>query len=230
MMTELLPLESDRRLRSWNDSLATDDWGQLLGLRNRGKTIGLWSRPPAPVLQEWLDELDFSELPDWVCDGTPDAVATQAHDHLSGHFNDHRAALLLAHDIAELTEVWAVISEAKNCHVRLESIDSDQCTRFHTDQVGIRLLHTYRGPGTWWVPAAAVNGNHLLNGGSNELIVAEPRAIQKVPSGTVALLKGDAFHPGIRGVVHRSPPIEMSGITRLLLRIDDLSGCGCGTC
>ena len=126
----------------------------------------------------------------------------------------------LVRDVARLGAVFAGITGAATLRVRLEPVPGDGCKYFHADSVGIRLLCTYRGPGTWWLPDDAVE-RAALGGGDNAAIVRDPARIQVLAAGQVALLKGDAW-PGNRGrgAVHRSPPADRGAGPRLLLSID----------
>ena len=69
-----------------------------------------------------------------------------------------------------------------------------------------------------------VEFNYKKRDGSSqqyECIVLDESNIQQAKTGAVVILKG-AMYPakGTNAVVHRSPTIEESGATRLLLRID----------
>ena len=50
--------------------------------------------------------------------------------------------------------------------LRLEIIERAMCPRFHVDHVGIRMLCTYRGPGTEWLDDEAADRNFLGARGS----------------------------------------------------------------
>ena len=93
------------------------------------------------------------------------------------------------------------------------------CRRFHTDINSLRLLCTYVGQGTLWVPDEMVNHKAFLNKGGNEEIVTDESQIQHAGTGDVIILKG-ALYPEANPIVHRSPAIEGNGESRLLLRID----------
>lgn len=68
---------------------------------------------------------------------------------------------------------------------RLETARERTCPAFHEDAVRLRLLVTYRGPGTEWT-ADVPNG-----------------AIAQIPAGAVAAFKGGAW-PSADRVLHRS--------------------------
>jgi hypothetical protein len=89
------------------------------------------------------------------------------------------------------------------------------------DYVRYRLITTYVGPGTEWVPEEAVRREALDHPtdcpcDANKEIVRDPSAIRHAVPGEVIVMKG-ALHPGRRGAIHRSPAIEGTGRVRVLL-------------
>jgi hypothetical protein len=79
----------------------------------------------------------------------------------------------------------------------------------HRDCVEPRLLTTYRGPGTEWVQPC-----HADRAVRAQKRYAGP--IERLQRHDVAIFKGCCVGEG-RGIVHRSPPISKTGLTRLLL-------------
>ena len=104
--------------------------------------------------------------------------------------------------------------------MRLETTDTSKCHRFHVDRTRLRLLCTYRGPGTEWLTDAQVDRTALNNGSTNEDIIRCGSPHRFAPF-WVGIMKGNAY-PGNagRGLVHRSPPIASSGQTRVLFCLD----------
>jgi len=127
----------------------------------------------------------------------------------------------LIHDIVSLIKVFGELTENSTFKVLLSTVNSNMCRRFHTDINDLRLLCTYSGQGTLWIPEEFVNREALNSCGDNECILRDASQVQQVPTGSVAIIKG-AIYPkeGTKACVHRSPSIEESGETRLLLRID----------
>ena len=112
-------------------------------------------------------------------------------------------------DVIRITELFMRTMETDVVDIRLEAIGHDSCWKFHRDQVPARLLTTYRGPGTEWV--------HPQDG---DTAIAEqksfPGPIENLPTHHVGLFKGGLAEDGT-GIVHRSPPIIGTGVSRLLL-------------
>jgi len=57
----------------------------------------------------------------------------------------------LASDMAALAELYGDLIGCEAVGLRLEVVGRAMCPRFHVDHVGIRMLCTYRGPGTEWL-------------------------------------------------------------------------------
>ncbi|MFN3592920.1 MAG: DUF1826 domain-containing protein, partial [Thermaurantiacus sp.] len=102
---------------------------------------------------------------------------------------------------------FADLMGAELVSVRIEGITSNACTRVHADFTDVRLIRTLAGPGT----------DHAPDG--------DPQApLSRIPTGHIGLFKGRRY-PGADGCchqpcLHRSPPIEGTGLRRLVLVID----------
>ena len=126
---------------------------------------------------------------------------------------------LLYNDIKQLLETFEKITSAQSFRLNLLTVNSNMCKRFHTDINDLRLLCTYSGQGTYWLPEEATNRNKHHEGEENDKIVSKPNLIQQAGTGDVIILKG-ALYPKASAAIHRSPSIEESNEKRLLLRID----------
>jgi hypothetical protein len=148
--------------------------------------------------------------------GSPTHLIRQLeyHPDLSGH-----AALL--HDITMLVSHFAELTGAESLRLLLATVNTNMCRRFHTDMNDLRLLCTYTGPGTLLLPEEAANRKALGTGGDNDNILRDHEAIIMAGETDVVVLKG-ALYPKDRtnAAIHRSPTVEETGRTRLLLRID----------
>ena len=123
-------------------------------------------------------------------------------------------------DLQRISRLYFPLTNGRKVTLRLETTDSDGCRRFHTDRTHLRLLSTYRGPGTEWLTDAQVDRDAHYGGGSNGEILCYGKPSELHPY-WVDILKGTAF-PGNaqQGLVHRSPPIAHSGHVRVLLYLD----------
>ncbi|MGF1557107.1 DUF1826 domain-containing protein [Paucihalobacter sp.] len=118
---------------------------------------------------------------------------------------------LFIEDISETLNVFEAVSRANSFQLLLDTISTDMCTKFHADVNHLRLLCTYAGPGTLWIP----------DGESDSILIDECNKVNicQVNTGNIALLKGKLY-PKAKAILHRSPEIEKLKQSRLLLKID----------
>ena len=125
-------------------------------------------------------------------------------------------ATWLAEDIVDKADMMAQLTGAPELRVKLDVIEDDHCRKFHVDNVRLRLVTTYRGPGTEWISPRL---SSTLAPGS----LPPDDAIRHLPTGHVAVMRGGkGATPDRPGVLHRSPVIAGTGIVRLFLAIDEL--------
>ena len=167
--------------------------------------LAVWRRRQEPALLDWLDGLSPDALPHrrFVTPrlAAPDAVAAACAGMPAAPERD-----LLIEDIVQLIDRFSEIMASPLVRVRLEAIEGDACRRFHQDSVTARLLCTYRGPATEWG-----------RGEPGET----PADIRSLDRGDAAIFKGSEWR-GAQAprLLHRSPPIEGTGLARLLLVVD----------
>lgn len=111
----------------------------------------------------------------------------------------------LREDIRDLATRFAALMGVPAVRIRLEGITTNACRKLHADYTDLRLVTTYWGPGTDYVPA----GQEPSDAG-----------LVRLPAGHVALFKGRLFGEGHAPCLHRSPPVGDTGERRLVLVID----------
>jgi len=172
-----------------------------------GVAAALWQRRVDPDWQAWINGLAPATLPQLRVILRPDMVrdAARAACDMTG-LDASAARDWLIEDIGALADRFAGLMRARFLRLRLDVIETDACRRFHIDAVTARLICTYRGTGTQY--GISVEGE-------------VPRRVFTTPTGAPLLLRGTLW-PGDppSGLLHRSPPIEGSGETRLLLVLD----------
>ena len=123
-------------------------------------------------------------------------------------------------DLYQLVHDFLSFSDTHSGTVHLRVIDDNACSKFHVDGYNLRLFTTYIGQGTQWLAEQFTNRKGL--GKTNELIIRNENEIQQMKPFEVGILKGEI--PGkrrkLKGIVHRSPPIEHVGEKRIILRVD----------
>ncbi len=176
----------------------------------------------------------LSELAE-VTKTAPKQVASLDHGGTTGSLVEalvpHAPVALtawLTKDIEKVRVAFRLLNPGAPIVTQLEVVTSDKCRRFHADYKALRAVCTYAGPSTQWVEDAAVDRVAIEDRSEatpmdvqNSRIVRSASAIRQASEGDVVLLKGDSFHAreGL-GAVHRSPPIEASGLRRLVLTLD----------
>lgn len=172
-----------------------------------GVAAALWQRRVDPDWQAWINGLARETLPQLRVILRPDMVRDAARAACDVAGLDASAARdWLIEDIGGLADRFAGLMRARFLRLRLDVIETDACRRFHIDAVTARLICTYRGTGTQY--GISVDGE-------------VPRRVFTTPTGAPLVLRGTLW-PGDppSGLLHRSPPIEGSGETRLLLVLD----------
>jgi len=131
----------------------------------------------------------------------------------------------LIEDITKLVDMFCSLFDLKQAGLRLTALDRVMCPRFHVDKVPCRLVTTYLGCSTQWLPHEAVNRTKLGTG-NNDLpdelsgTYRSAEDIQQLTNGDVALLKGAMWEDSEPiSLVHRSPKPK-PGESRLLLTLD----------
>ncbi|MCL6250578.1 DUF1826 domain-containing protein [Altererythrobacter sp. KTW20L] len=113
--------------------------------------------------------------------------------------------LQLRQDIQRLANRFAALMAVPTVRIRLEGVVSNACRKIHSDNTDVRLITTYCGPGTDYIPRD---------------MEPEERNLQRIPTGWVALFKGRSFDPAHAFCLHRSPPAADMDVARLVLVID----------
>jgi hypothetical protein len=70
-------------------------------------------------------------------------------------------AELLAEDIANLVDMFCCLFDLKRGALRMTVLDRAMCPRFHVDRVPCRLVTTYQGIATEWLPHNVADRNSL---------------------------------------------------------------------
>jgi hypothetical protein len=179
----------------------------LSAIRGPGCVAAIWTRQPLPSFRSWIDGLDPDLLPKARVILRPhdvQAAVTTLCDEAGTPAGPERMRLI--EDIAAQATIFAGLMDAAFLRLRLDVVRTNACRKFHIDAVTARLICTYRGTGTQY---------GISEGG------AEPRRVFTVPTGAPIVLRGTLWpERPASGLLHRSPPIEGTGETRLVLVLD----------
>jgi len=167
----------------------------------------IWQREPDPMVAAYSEflaasatHLAFSQL-------QTVAEPAQLAELLSLRLPDAAGKTEFIADLQLLSEMLTCLMDCPAVGFRLKRLQQAMCPRFHTDHVALRLLVTYYGSGTEWLPA-----------GPDAEPRRQPQLPQQLQPSAVALLKGSAWQGNAQGAIwHRSPA---SNTPRLLLSLD----------
>ena len=180
----------------------------------------LWQRPAQVAVIREIASLLASDLPDVRCATSLASFDDDVCTLLQQQGLDPSAFSHWRADMLRLADAYFNVSGNNEVTLRLVTTNEDECRRFHVDRTQLRLLCTYRGPGTEWLPDDQVDRMAQATGAPNEAIVryGEPSQFEPFWAG---ILKGDAFPGNVgHGLVHRSPPVSGTGQTRVLFCLD----------
>jgi len=131
----------------------------------------------------------------------------------------------LCENISELVDMFCCLLDLKYAGLRLTVLDRAMCPKFHVDRVPCRLVTTYQGLATEWLPHHMVNREKLGAGSCGQPdnksgLFKRQQDVQQIDCGDVAILKGELWEGNENaGLVHRSPTLSI-GENRLLLTLD----------
>lgn len=191
-------VKPDINFAIWQRNISSflDNWTREI---NWHKTETLEGEIDIDSLEEFEDDL-FSELSKWR-KGLPDMTRW------------------IAQDMALNVKLFMQTTSKKRVFIKIEPVSSDMCRLFHVDNNDLRMLCTYVGQGTLWLPNNNAN-RKFLGKGNNQDIVIEPLNIFQAQKLDVLILKGELYPENkVGGAIHKSPPLKQ-GERRLLLKID----------
>ena len=120
-------------------------------------------------------------------------------------------------DMANIIQTFSYIIGELNISLSLET--SRSCRRYHIDNVPIRLLVTYYGKGTEWLPSDACDYSAYYEGKKNEEIIKNTNQKKFLNSWDIAVFKGQKFKGIKKGILHRTPDAALNKKS-LLMRLD----------
>jgi hypothetical protein len=108
--------------------------------------------------------------------------------------------------ISDMSEVCILYSDIiKKNSLSFSLKTSRGCKRYHIDNVPLRLLVTYYGKGTEWLPRDACNYSAYYNGESNEKIIKIKNRSKFIKPWSIAVFKGQKSKGSTEAILHRTP-------------------------
>ncbi|MCG8381866.1 MAG: DUF1826 domain-containing protein [Gammaproteobacteria bacterium] len=184
--------------------------------------IAIWQRDFSETLKRAVK---------YIVDQTPDLQISlslsskDVYTPVNQALGESRNSELLSQDITGLIDMFCCLFDLQRIGLKLAVLDHVRCPKFHADQVPCRLLTTYQGEATEWLPHHIVDRTKLGPGSRGKPdeesgLYQSTDQVKQLKAGEVALLKGELWVGNeSAGLVHRSPQLH-SGQKRLLLTID----------
>lgn len=183
--------------------LSTERACWLSALSDPDYNLTIWHRDlPVdcePLVNRNADDIVLRAPPHKMLGDLPKALCRAG-------YGDGDPRIALETDIAQLIMSFAASLNLDALELRLETVTSNACWKFHADYVRARLITTYHGSGTQYVDTS--DAKRVARGFA-------PYGIHSLKTGQVGIFKGrlETSTPAI----HRSPPIAGTGERRLLL-------------
>ena len=215
-------IENQQNINTKKHYSISNDVSKISHIFNRDINISVWKRNlnsnilhASEILLIKNSDLQFSEL----------VNKNFSIDFLVDKIGADEKLISFYEDIQYLTKLFCELFDIKDAWLRIDAIDKPMCPRFHADHLKCRLVTTYYGPGTQWLPNSLVNRNklgHGNNGLADDIsgLFSKKSDIENLDVGDIGLLKGEAWvnNEGL-GLVHRSPHTN-SNYKRLYVTID----------
>ena len=209
---------------NYPNSFNTDDSVQLSEIHKKNVNISIWERKlnnkiieAGKTILDNNPKIEFSEV----------VKPKNVLNMLKKELVHSKEGLFLFNDISKLVKLFCELFDEDHAWLRIDAITKPMCPRFHTDYVRCRLVTTYVGPGTQWLPHHLVNRSKLGHGNQGQPddksgLFQKNVKIEQLDIGHVALLKGESWDGNNgSGLVHRSPHSE-NEYKRLYVTIDFL--------
>lgn len=135
---------------------------------------------------------------------------------------------IFINDLAQLVDMFCCLFDLNRAGLRITELNHAMCPRFHVDRVPCRLVTTYYGTATEWLPNHLADRNKLGRGSQGKPddksgLFYSAQDICQLNCGDIALLKGESWENNEgAGLIHRSPAL-LPGERRLLLTLDFLN-------
>lgn len=204
---------------SWHQSNSPLALSEIFDKQN---VISVWTRQEKCDIQHYFGEV-FQQLGLGVNGVFEIHTMREALEEALPEGSGKQAAI---DDIFLLSDMLTCLFDCDSVGMRLAPLKKAMCPRFHVDNIPVRLVNTYLGQGTEWLPLEALldDGNDDANHSHKTTFGArfDPHHIQQMRAFDVALLKGKAWEKGgNEAAIHRSCGVAENE-KRVLLTLDPM--------
>lgn len=220
-----------------NTTMNTTDWAidqdpaVLARIYEDAISIAIWQRQLQQEVECYVDELlRKSKTIALKLSGSPEQLMEEIQrvfpPALINEQNSCVSAAAFYADIHQVLDMFCCLFDAKILGLRINTLEHAMCPRFHTDNVAIRLITTYYGLATEWLPDQLSNRTALGTAFARQIntpsaITKSENHIQRMAAGDVALFKGELWEGNEgRGIIHRSPAPTIQQPKRLVVTCD----------
>ena len=193
-----------------NQIITTANISGLKSIQTKGVGAVILQRDMPAHFQSWITQLSPNQLPSIRKIVPIQQTKTMLQEEMRSVDPSAKAEVeYLINDAHRLAQSFAKILHCPYVRIRFDVVDDNACGKFHLDKVSARLICTYRGRGTQY---------------GEKSPAGDPDIIHETQTGQLIVLRGSQWeNDSPSGIVHRSPPIEGTGETRLLLVIDPIT-------
>lgn len=179
----------------------------LLGFSTSLQPLALWRRPPAPGSAALMDSV-LPELGEFRQVLSPEELRHRLASAFPARFWRNPVGLEWLQDVTELTQVFCRELAVTHCQVQLEK--ERPCVRYHADNVPLRLVCAYRGPGTLWLDQDNFDPANAQ--------ALRPQDVHQAGEWEVLVMKGKLGN--VSPLYHKSPPARPGDPLSLVLKLD----------
>lgn len=187
----------------------------LIRFPQRSEHLGLFPRPSPTEAEEFFAKLlqdSISIAGNIRQSHLEEDIAELLEDAIPSDLQSDAFYKIWVRDMVQISDVFCKIQDTDQTGFCLSTRRG--CHKYHVDYVPLRLLVTYTGAGTEWLPEAAADRAAFANKEPADKIVKDPAARQFLSPWDIAIFRG-----GPNGLLHRTPDAALSAPS-LLMRLD----------
>lgn len=195
------------------DGIGEDEAQPLTREGLRSGSLCVARRKIDSAIEDLLDGLPLASIPDIRMIASMVSLPGDLAKAFADDSQWSEGGEWIRRDVEFLARLYCDLTGITRFSLRLETVTTDACTKFHADNVRFRLVTTYRGPGTEWIPPGFDSSSEVI-----------PKVmVRRLERGWIAIMRGrKSKQKGQPALLHRSPPIAGTGVSRIFLAINDV--------